>query len=88
MWSVWDAPSDRDYYDQFNPFPNEDEESMSTFHFRRNSSMRPSGQFATLHSPAIATKTAFPKSLTSMRGYSLRHIPMPSPLRRALLVGL
>lgn len=26
MWSMWDAPSDRDYYDQFNPVPEEDEE--------------------------------------------------------------
>ena len=23
MWSMWDAPSDRDYYDQFNPFDEE-----------------------------------------------------------------
>jgi len=26
MYSMWDAPSDRDYYDQFNPEPLEDEE--------------------------------------------------------------
>ncbi len=26
MYSMWDAPSDRDYYDQFNPEPPEDEE--------------------------------------------------------------
>jgi hypothetical protein len=25
MWSMWNAPSDRDYYDQFNP-PEEPEE--------------------------------------------------------------
>ena len=26
MYTMWDAPSDRDYYDQFNPEPPEDEE--------------------------------------------------------------
>lgn len=26
MWSMWDAPSDRDYYDQFNLHPEEEEE--------------------------------------------------------------
>lgn len=27
MWSMWDAPSDRDYYEQFNPYPpDEDDE--------------------------------------------------------------
>jgi hypothetical protein len=25
MWSMWDAPSDRDYYGQFAPYPDEDE---------------------------------------------------------------
>lgn len=36
MWSMWDAPSDRDYYDQFNPEPEEDEVgAMSTFHYGR-----------------------------------------------------
>ena len=25
MWSMWDAPSDRDYYGQFNPYPEEEE---------------------------------------------------------------
>jgi hypothetical protein len=25
MWSMWDAPSDRDYYGQFNPYPDEEE---------------------------------------------------------------
>jgi len=26
MYTMWDAPSDRDYYEQFNPEPPEDEE--------------------------------------------------------------
>jgi len=26
MYTMWDAPSDRDYYEQFNPDPPEDEE--------------------------------------------------------------
>jgi hypothetical protein len=26
MYSMWDAPSDRDYYEQFNPESPEDEE--------------------------------------------------------------
>ena len=25
MWSIWNAPSDRDYYDQFGPPPDEPE---------------------------------------------------------------
>lgn len=32
MWTMWDAPSDRDYYDQFNPYPEEEEDPMSYGH--------------------------------------------------------